>query len=407
MAFLVACKPSAATLLACAPFSPRSLLAPCPRLAVAAAGAVAAVVPPADPGGAGSKCVRTTRPCNPLVLAIVFQPGGHVLGGLHCVPEPECGSHIIGPPPAEYVTGTGGAVAAGICFGLLVPLAAVVASFLLTLRYLAPGARLHQVGLWDGWLVLFEVGLQRVCVSASTSDPTHLASHYSTMPCAPTTAHRHQAYYVLPLKAENARQQRRLQRLASRHHGPPAASWWGRWWARLRSGGGRGVAPLDAPASPTAGMQRASLDFDSGASEEERPAGQAAAHEGGTTQGGQQAVASQPAVAGPAREPTDEAGGGSQGASETAQPVGAGEVCETDGPGGSNGRARNMAQPGEAPLPAPAAAALEQQQQQLEKLAAQQQQQGAEHLVPVARKPRWHHRLSHWLVRGIVKPMFG
>ena len=46
---------------------------------------------------------------------------------------------------AEFVTSSGSAVVAGMFFGLLIPLAFVAASFYITLRYVSPGARMHQV----------------------------------------------------------------------------------------------------------------------------------------------------------------------------------------------------------------------------------------------------------------------
>lgn len=46
---------------------------------------------------------------------------------------------------AEFLTSSGGAVAAGVVFGVLIPLALVAASFSLTMRYVSSGARSHQV----------------------------------------------------------------------------------------------------------------------------------------------------------------------------------------------------------------------------------------------------------------------
>lgn len=50
---------------------------------------------------------------------------------------------------AEFLTSSGGAVVAGLFFGLLIPLAFVAASFYLTLHYVSSGASAHQVEGWE------------------------------------------------------------------------------------------------------------------------------------------------------------------------------------------------------------------------------------------------------------------
>lgn len=46
---------------------------------------------------------------------------------------------------AEFLTSSGGAAAAGVVFGVLIPLAFVAVSFYLTMQYVSSGARSHQV----------------------------------------------------------------------------------------------------------------------------------------------------------------------------------------------------------------------------------------------------------------------
>ncbi|PRW58310.1 hypothetical protein C2E21_3288 [Chlorella sorokiniana] len=303
-------------------------------------------------------------------------------------PRPElwllwCFLPILAAQGAKFLTSSGGgAVVAGVFFGVLIPLAFIAASIHLTLRHVASGASTHQ------------------------------------------------AYYVLVPEAVKARRHQRLMRQASLHHSQTSpVSWRARLWASLPGRGGRGVAPwqgLDVPGSPTTagGLQRSSLEVDLAPEGREEETVQ---HE-------------EPGI--PTRD--DSAHGGCQG-DPTLQQLAEHVQRETGAAGSDGARGQGEGEGGgRAAQPqrrVSRAVAIEHQRRQLEKLAAmrrqeqeqqeqereqcqereesrqeeaeqpqqaQQAERGAAH--PAFGQPkqeRWPQRLHRWLLHGFITPVFG